>query len=49
MLEKQFQAYIEVSKLYASAIKDHKGNWVPGVAMGGGNGTHTAGFGRRIS
>jgi len=49
VLEKQFQAYIEVSKLYASAIKDSKGNWVPGVVMGGGNGTHTAGFGRRIS
>ena len=48
-LEKKLQAYIEVSKLYASVIKDYKGNWVPGVVMGGGNGTHTAGFGRRSS
>ena len=44
-LEKKLQAYIEVSKLYASAIKDYKGNWVPGVVMGGGNGTHAAGSG----
>jgi len=42
-LEKKLQAYIEVSKLYASAIKDYKGHWVPGVVMGGGNGTHAAG------
>ena len=44
-LEKKLQAYIEVSKLYASAIKDYKGNWVPGVVIGGGNGTHAAGSG----
>jgi len=42
-LGKKLQAYIEVSKLYASVIKDYKGNCVPGVVMGGGNGTHTVG------
>jgi hypothetical protein len=45
VLEKKLQAYTEVSKLYASAIKDYKGNWVPSVVMGGGNGTHMAGSG----
>jgi len=44
-LEKKLQVYIEVSKLYASAIKDYKGNWVPSVVMGGGHGTQTAGSG----
>jgi hypothetical protein len=44
-LEKKLQAYIEVSKLYANAIKDYKGNWVPSVVMGGGNGAQTAGSG----
>ena len=43
--KKRLQAYIEVSKLYASAIKGYKGNRVPGVVMGGGNGTHAAGSG----
>jgi len=46
-LEKKLQAYIEVSKLYASAIKDYKGNWVPSVVMGGGHGTQTDGSGRK--
>ena len=32
-LEKKLQTYSEVSKLYASAIKDYKGHWVPGVVM----------------
>jgi hypothetical protein len=46
-LEKKLQASLEVSKLYASAIKDYKGNGVPSVVMGGGNGhgTQTAGLG----
>ena len=44
-LEKKLQAYTEVAKLYASAIKDYKGNWVPSVVMGGGNGSQTAGSG----
>ena len=44
-LEKKLQAYTEVAKLYASAIKDYKGNWVPSVVMGGGNGAQTAGSG----
>jgi len=26
-------------------FKDYKGNWVPGVVMGGGNGIHMAGSG----
>jgi inorganic triphosphatase YgiF len=46
-LEKKLQAYIELSKLYASAIKDYKGNWVPSVVMGGGMGRRRPGRGRK--
>jgi len=44
-LEKKLQAYIEVSKLYAAAMQNYKGSWVPSVVMGGGTGTQTAGSG----
>jgi hypothetical protein len=44
-LEKKLQACTEVGKLYASTIKDYKGNWVPSVVVGGGNGVQTAGSG----
>ena len=43
-LEKKLQAH-RGQQAHASAIKDYKGNWVPGVVMGGGNGTHAAGSG----
>lgn len=33
-LEKKLAAYIEVQKVWSGAIKDYKGNWVPGVVMG---------------
>jgi hypothetical protein len=48
-LEKKLQAYIEVSKLYANAIKDYKGNWAPSVVMGVGTGRRRLGLGRRSS
>jgi len=34
-LEKKLQAYIEVNKVYADAIKNYQGNWVPEINMGG--------------
>ncbi len=36
-LEKKLEAYIAVNKVYADAIKNYKGNWVPEISMGGGN------------
>ena len=42
-LEKKLQTYLEVSKLYADAIKGYGGNWVPNVVMGGGAGTAGSG------
>jgi hypothetical protein len=48
-LEKKLQAYTEVSKLYASAIKDYQGNWVPSVVMGVGMGRRRPGLERRNS
>jgi regulator of protease activity HflC (stomatin/prohibitin superfamily) len=44
-LEKKLGAYTEVSKLYANAIQNYKGSWVPNIVMGGANGTATAGSG----
>jgi regulator of protease activity HflC (stomatin/prohibitin superfamily) len=44
-LEKKLQAYIEVSKLYATAMQNYKGSWVPSIVMGGGTGMQTAGSG----
>jgi len=34
-LEKKLDAYVRVNELYASAIKDYKGNWVPTISQGG--------------
>ncbi len=34
-LTKKLEAYIKVNEMYASAIKDYKGNWVPNIIMGG--------------
>lgn len=33
-LEKKLEAIVSINKMYADAIKDYKGNWVPGVVMG---------------
>ncbi len=44
-LDKKLQAYMEVNKLYAGAIQNYKGSWVPNIVMGGGNGMQTAGSG----
>lgn len=35
-LEKKLDAYVKVNELWAGAIRDYKGNWVPGVVMGEG-------------
>lgn len=34
-LEKKLEAWVSVNEKYAEAIKEHKGNWVPSVVMGG--------------
>lgn len=44
-LDKKLQAYIEVQKLYADAIKNYQGDWVPNVVMGGGGASQVAGSG----
>lgn len=41
-LEKKLDAYIRVNQMYADAIKNYKGNWVPNVSMGGGSGNNAA-------
>ncbi|MEK7603819.1 MAG: hypothetical protein AAB461_01730 [Patescibacteria group bacterium] len=35
-LERKLQTYLEAQKVWADAVKDYRGNWVPGVVMGGG-------------
>jgi hypothetical protein len=35
-LEKKLEAYIKVNELYAKAIGDYKGNWVPTIQTGSG-------------
>jgi regulator of protease activity HflC (stomatin/prohibitin superfamily) len=37
-LEKKLNAWIQVNQYYADAIKNHPGDWVPKVQMGGGGG-----------
>lgn len=34
-LKTKLEAWVEVNKAYAEAIKGYQGNWVPGVVMGG--------------
>lgn len=41
-LEKKLQAYTEVNRLYAEAISNYKGAWVPSITMGQGNGAAVA-------
>ncbi len=35
-LDKKLSTYLEVQRVYADAIKQYQGNWVPNVVMGGG-------------
>ena len=35
-LAQKLEAWKEVNKYYASAMKDYKGQWVPNVVMAGG-------------
>lgn len=37
-LDPKLKAYVEVNAKYAEAIANYKGNWVPGVVMGGAGG-----------
>lgn len=37
-LEKKLAAWVQVNQFYADAIKNHPGDWVPKVQMGGGTG-----------
>jgi len=41
-LEQKLQAWVDVNKMYASAIQSYQGAWVPGVVMGGAGGTNGA-------
>lgn len=34
-LDKKLEAIVAINKMYADAIKEYKGNWVPSVVMGG--------------
>lgn len=42
-LDKKLEAIVEINKLYAAAIQNYKGNWVPNVVMGGTNMAGAAG------
>lgn len=46
-LDKKLKTYEAVNALYAAAIKDYNGSWVPTIVMGGGTGggAQTAGSG----
>lgn len=41
-LEKKLEALVAINKMYATAIQEYKGNWVPSVVMGG-EGNRTGG------
>jgi len=41
-LEKKIEAWVQVNKMYAEAMRDYQGNWVPQISMGGGQ-TSTGG------
>ena len=43
-LDKKLNAFVQINEAYAGAIRDYKGNWVPGVVMGGDR-SATAGSG----
>lgn len=44
-LEQKLAALVEINKAYADAIQNYKGNWVPGVVMGGSSEKSIAGSG----
>ncbi len=44
-LDKKLEAFVKVNQAYAEAIRDYKGNWVPGVVMGGNDKSSAAGSG----
>ncbi|MCX6765060.1 MAG: hypothetical protein NT148_00785, partial [Candidatus Nealsonbacteria bacterium] len=45
-LEKKLEAWVKVNEIYAGAISQYKGNWVPSVSMAGNaGGQQTAGSG----
>jgi hypothetical protein len=41
-LEQKLDAYIKVNKVYAEAIQNYKGNWVPTTVMGSSSGNSNA-------
>lgn len=41
-LASKLDAYVKVNTLYAEAMRDYKGNWVPTITMGEGNKTNGA-------
>lgn len=41
-LSQKLDAYKSVSEMYANAIREHKGPWVPNIVMGGANGGNGA-------
>ena len=42
-LEQKLKAWVTVNKVYANAIKEYQGNWVPTTVLGGGNNSGTNG------
>jgi hypothetical protein len=42
-LVQKLEAYVKVNSLYAKAIAEYKGNWVPTVSMGGSDGKVASG------
>lgn len=42
-LVQKLEAYVKVNSLYAKAISEYKGNWVPSVSMGGSDGKTASG------
>ncbi len=44
-LEKKLDAYVKVNELYAKAISEYKGAWVPSITLGGTSGNGVAGNG----
>ena len=37
-LDQKLVALVKINELYANALKDYKGDWVPRISMGGGSG-----------
>ncbi|OGZ04254.1 MAG: hypothetical protein A2648_00425 [Candidatus Lloydbacteria bacterium RIFCSPHIGHO2_01_FULL_41_20] len=41
-LDKKLEAWVKVNEAYATAVKDYKGQWVPGIVMAGQGSTASA-------